>query len=210
MLRVLPVSVSALIANPDGKALLRAYGDECSLPGIGKPNTQFDQYQRMESLGVFKIFGLYGDSSLVGFASVLTSVHPFHGKKVAMVESLHVSEGWRDGRATLIRTIEGYAESSGCVAMLYSAPADSDFERTFDDQKEYSRTNSVFCRGFAGSTVGKQIGSIMSGVEIEKVDVLSEDLCAIYGCDRCPRWVKSEDGTPVFCTHECHRGQCDA
>jgi hypothetical protein len=209
MFQVLPVSVSALIANPDGQALLSAYREEWSLPGIGKPNTQFDQYQRMESLGVFKIFGLYVDSSLVGFASVLTSVHPLHGKKVAIVENLYVFATWRNGigSAKLIRTIEGYAESSGCVAILYSAPAGSGFERTLEGQKEYSRTNSVFCRRFAGSAADR---SIMTGMDIEKVDVLSEDLCAIYGCDRCPRWVKSEDGTPVFCTHECHRGQCDA
>jgi len=207
MLRVLPVSVSALIANPDGQALLSAYGTECALPGVGKPNTQFDQYQRMEGIGLFKIFGLYSDSSLVGFASVLTSVHPLHGKKVAMVESLHVSEGWRDGRATLIRTIEGYAKSSGCVAMLYSAPADSDFERALECQKEYSRTNSVFCRGLAGAAAGR---SIMSGKDVEEAETLTEDLCAVYGSDRCPGWVKSDDGTPVFCTQECHRNRCDA
>jgi hypothetical protein len=51
---------------------------------------------------------------------------------------------------------------------------------------------------------------IMSPIDIEAVEVLTEDLCAVYGCDRCPGSVKGEDGTPVFCTHDCHRADCDA
>lgn len=47
-------------------------------------------------------------------------------------------------------------------------------------------------------------------MEVEEVDVVTEDLCVIYGCELCPHFLKSENGTPVFCTHECHRDHCDA
>jgi hypothetical protein len=49
-----------------------------------------------------------------------------------------------------------------------------------------------------------------SGMDIKEIEVVAEDMCAVYGCNRCPGWVKAGDGTPVFCTHECHPNQCDA
>lgn len=212
MLRVLPIRVSDLIGNPDSRALLSAYGEECSIEAIGRPNPQIEQYQRMESIGLCQVFGLFSDSLLVGFASVLTSVLPHYGKKAATVESLYVAKGWRDGigSAKLIKAIEAYAESSGCVAMLYSAPAGGSFEAFLGGRKEYAKASSVFCRKFSGSLAGAEIKSIKPGVGIEEVKALTEDLCAVYGADRCPGWVKSDDGTPVFCTQECHRNRCDA
>jgi hypothetical protein len=45
---------------------------------------------------------------------------------------------------------------------------------------------------------------------VEEIEVVTEDLCAVYGFDRCPGWLKDSFGTPIFCTHECHRDDCDA
>jgi hypothetical protein len=44
----------------------------------------------------------------------------------------------------------------------------------------------------------------ISDPQFEKVEieVLTDDLCSIYGCDRCPGHVVSADGTPVFCDRE--------
>lgn len=47
-------------------------------------------------------------------------------------------------------------------------------------------------------------------MNVEAAEVISEDLCAIYGCEQCPGAVKDAYGTPVFCTHQCHRDKCDA
>jgi hypothetical protein len=47
-------------------------------------------------------------------------------------------------------------------------------------------------------------------MDVEAIEVVAEDLCAIYGCERCPGCLKDSYGTPVFCTHECHRADCDA
>jgi len=35
-------------------------------------------------------------------------------------------------------------------------------------------------------------------------EVATDDLCSVYGCDRCPGFVKSADGDFVFCVHDCH------
>jgi hypothetical protein len=44
----------------------------------------------------------------------------------------------------------------------------------------------------------------------EEIELLTEDLCGIYGgCELCPGHVAAEDGTPIFCTHECHRMDLD-
>jgi len=48
------------------------------------------------------------------------------------------------------------------------------------------------------------------GMNAEEIEVLTEDLCAVYGCERCPGWVKDSYGTPVFCTHDCNPADCDA
>ena len=47
-------------------------------------------------------------------------------------------------------------------------------------------------------------------MEIEEIDVVTENLCVIYGCELCPHFLTSEDGTPVYCTHDCHRTDYDA
>ena len=224
MLRVLPIRISALVANPDGQALLSAYAEECSIEVIGKPNPQVEQYLRMESIGLCQVFGLFSYSLLVGFASVLTSVHPHYGKKVATVESLYVAKEWRDGlgSAKLIRAVEAYAGSSSCVAIVYSAPAGGSFEAFLNGREEYARTHSVFCRQLSVSattelintcsshSIAQKVDRIKPGMDIEEVNALTEDLCAVYGSGRCPGWVKSGDGIPVFCTHERHRADCDA
>lgn len=45
--------------------------------------------------------------------------------------------------------------------------------------------------------------------EVE-IDVITEDLCEMYGCDRCPGIVTTEAGLPILCVHECHRVDSDA
>jgi GNAT superfamily N-acetyltransferase len=105
-------------------------------------------YQVMEDSGLMKCFGLYDGPRVVGFASVLTSVLPHYGKLVATVESIFVDAEYRGGfgSAQLIRAIEAFAGASGCVVILYSAPAGGALEDSFGGRPEYERTNSVFCR----------------------------------------------------------------
>lgn len=88
---------------------------------------------------------------LVGFASVLVSVLPHYGRKVATLESLFVSAPHRSGGkgAHLMAAVEEFARQSGCVAILYSAPAGGKLERLLTIQRKYRLTNSVFCRSLS-------------------------------------------------------------
>jgi len=41
-------------------------------------------------------------------------------------------------------------------------------------------------------------------METQEIEVITENLCAIYGCDLCPCWLRTKYGTTVVCKHECH------
>jgi hypothetical protein len=46
--------------------------------------------------------------------------------------------------------------------------------------------------------------------ETVEIDVVTEDLCEVYGCDNCPGIVTTENAIPVLCIHACHRVDSDA
>lgn len=131
--------------------LCSQYGDECSLPEIGRINPQPEMYAALEKSGALQCFGAFADDSLVGFAAVLQYIVPHYGKKVASVESLFVEKPYRRttlGLGLLIR-VERYAKEQGCKAIGYSAPAGSTLERLMSRRKKFRRTNSVWMRSLA-------------------------------------------------------------
>lgn len=152
---MLPIRYSDILSSD----LIREYAAECGIPAIGKPDPQPLIYDYVEASGMMQCFGVqrvvesanYGQALEIGFATVLVSVLPHYGKKVATVESLFVTAHERKGLASgyLIKMIESHAEKSGCGAILYSAPAGGDFEAFLGGREEYARTNSVFCRRLA-------------------------------------------------------------
>jgi hypothetical protein len=126
----------------DYPELLEAYAAECSIPLIGQINPQPKTYELMEQAGILKCFGFFEGHSLVGFVTVLTTVLPHYGKKVATVESIYAKRGGKD----LMDAVENYAKESGCVAILYSAPSGGRLERLLSLKKNIKRTNAIFCR----------------------------------------------------------------
>lgn len=126
--------------------LLAAYADECSIATLGKPEPDWLAYLRLEATKAFVLFGVFSDSALVGFVSVLTAVLPHYSVPVATVESLFVLEKYRAGGAgtKLLKIAETWAKLNGCKAILYSAPAGGQLETLLG--KRYARTNSVFCK----------------------------------------------------------------
>ena len=128
--------------------LLDNYSAECSIPEIGIPNPQADMYAKMEESGMMKCFGAFSNDVLIGFASILFSVLPHYGKKVAIVESLFVAQLCRESGAgkELMKAIESEAKGEGCVVMLYSATTDSQLEKVLSIRKDCRRTNAVFTR----------------------------------------------------------------
>lgn len=147
MLRVLPTRYCEILASD----LIREYAAECSISAIGQPDPQADIYELMENSGLMKCFGVYRDAQMVGFATVLVSLLPHYGQRVATVESLFVTASERKGLTSgrLLKNVEAYANASGCVAILYSAPTGGALEVVLNDHKDYERTNVVYCRRLA-------------------------------------------------------------
>jgi GNAT superfamily N-acetyltransferase len=141
-----PVSYAELFAAPNFKDLVRQYDLECSLPQIGPIDPQPQMYAALEAAGAMQCFGAYQGDVLIGFASVLASVLPHYGRKVASIESLFVAKSHRmTGAGTsLMLAVESFAAAFGCVGIGYSAPVGSQLERVLIRRGQYKRTHSVF------------------------------------------------------------------
>jgi len=139
------VSTADILASPYAAELLKDYAAECSIPLIGQINPQPEIYAALEQAGVLTGFGFYEGKRLVGFGTVLTTILPHYGKKVATVESIYAKRGGKD----LMEAIEAYARGVGCVAIFYSAPAGGRLEDLLLLKKNFSHTNTIFCKGLA-------------------------------------------------------------
>lgn len=139
---VLAIASAEIFAAPE---LLEHYAAECSIPLIGPINPQPAMYEALERAGILKCFGFFEGKTLVGFATVLTTVLPHYGKKVATVESIFAKRGGKD----LMHAIDVYAKEAGCVAVFYSAPVGGRLERLLSAKKNWTHTNAIFCRSLA-------------------------------------------------------------
>ena len=148
MLEVLPLIYSDILKSNRAPALLAEYSDECSIPEIGKPNPRADLYAQMESNGFMHCFGVFANKELIGFETILLYVLPHYGRKIASVESLFVAKSHRAGGSGLLlmRAVEEAAATSGCAAMIYSAPAGGQLEKLLSLRKNCRLTNAVFTR----------------------------------------------------------------
>lgn len=130
----------------DAEKLLEEYAAECALPELAPIHPSRATYAAMEKTGSFRCFGVFESGVMVGFATVLTYVVPHYEKKIATVESLFLAVAHRSGGPgnRLMRVVERYATEQGCKAVLYSAPAGSQFERLLRIRKRYRHSNTVF------------------------------------------------------------------
>ena len=140
------IASAEIFAAPNAADLLAEYAAECSIPLIGKIDPRQEMYAAMERNGALQCFGAYAGNRLIGFAAVLTTVLPHYGKKVATMESLFVAKSGRKGGtgAELLKAVNQYAKETGCVAILYSAPAGGKLEKLLS--RTCKQTNTVFCR----------------------------------------------------------------
>jgi GNAT superfamily N-acetyltransferase len=139
------VSHSEILASP---ALLEEYAAECSIPQIGPINPQADIYKALEGAGLMTFFGAFEGEQLFGFASMVTTINPHYGVKLATMESLFVADEHRSGGSgiDLMAAIEEHATAEGCTAVLYSAPSGSRFADVLEKHRSYICTNEVYCR----------------------------------------------------------------
>lgn len=132
--------------------LLAEYAKECSIPGIGSFNPQWETYELLQDSGKMQMFAAYVDDKMVGFTAILCDVLPHYGVMAATVESLFVSEKHRGTGAgiRLMQIVERFAEFSDCKVVLYSAPAGGKLEAVLGGH--YHRTNSVWCKPIGNAT----------------------------------------------------------
>lgn len=147
-MQIKPVSFADIFAAPTFESLIAEYADECSIKQIGPINPQPAIYDALEQRGAMQCFGAFYEGVLVGFATVLVTVLPHYGRKVATLESLFVERQSRSYGAgeELMQTIEAYAKVMGCEGVLYSAPAHGRLEEILNYKKSYTHTNTVFYR----------------------------------------------------------------
>jgi GNAT superfamily N-acetyltransferase len=144
-----PASFREILNAPEANKLFAEYAEECSLPELGHFNPQQAMYQQMENSGLLKCFVVRSGERLVGFAALLLYVLPHYGRKIATTESIFIARAYRTGcaGAELLGFIEAYAKQNGCVAVLYTAPAGSQFDRLLGLTRRHS--NNVYVRSLA-------------------------------------------------------------
>jgi GNAT superfamily N-acetyltransferase len=141
-----PVSYTDILA---AKTLLHEYAQECSIPELGYAYPQPELYALLESSADFQVFGVYDGEVMVGFAAVLIYPLPHYGHKVAATESIFILREHRTKGADLMAFLEDYARQRECMAFLYSAPVNSQFDRMLTASKGYRHTNNVHLRKLA-------------------------------------------------------------
>lgn len=147
MITVQKCSVLEAEWNPNFRSLLEEYSEESSIAGLPDPAPKMDQYRMIESSDTFHLFGAFDAGILVGFAALLIPVIPHYGVSIAVAESLFAAKSHRKRGVglKLIRAAERHAKSSGCPAILFSAPSKGKLAEVLPKMK-YRETNRVFMK----------------------------------------------------------------
>lgn len=139
--------VAEVFDDPRSDVLIAEYAEECSEPGV---DPQRPMYEAMEQSGVLQCFGAYVAGGLIGFVTVLTSLMPHTGKRVATIESLFALTSHRASGAgeALLSAAEQYASATGCVRLLYTARINSRLNTVLSRRSGCEATHIVFSRRF--------------------------------------------------------------
>ena len=93
------IQISDLEKAPNIQALLNEYASESSISGLPHPKAKVEPYKMLESAGALDVYGAYVHEELVGFITVLVSILPHYGEKVAVTESFFVAKKHRKSGA---------------------------------------------------------------------------------------------------------------
>lgn len=112
--------------DPSYTVLKDEYARECSIPDA---NPLREMYEVMENAKALDCFGAYVEGKLVGFITVIQTLTPHHGKRVATVESFFVASAHRSAglSRSLLEAAKACAKEAGCVKLLYTARTGSRF-----------------------------------------------------------------------------------
>ena len=141
---IVPVSFTAVLDAPNSKALIRAYAEECSVPGA---EPQRDIYAAMERAGVLHCFAALADGILIGFCAILTARMPHTGNLLATGESIFVDPAYRDTGAgdCLIEAAEQHAQNLGAT-LAWVPRAGSAFDKILSRRAGYMLTHHQYTR----------------------------------------------------------------
>ena len=135
--------------EPNLDELFAEYASEASIEGLGECRVQMQMYRQLETAGVLHPIVAHQDDKLVGFLSLLISVVPHYGCRIATTESFFVAKAARAGGAgmKLLRAAEDKARELGVQGLFISAPAGGRLSAVLP-HAGYRKTNEVFFRGF--------------------------------------------------------------
>lgn len=144
------VTADELSGDPKFMGLIAEYADESAIEGMPEPDYQLGMYKHLELLGHFHMFAAYVEGELIGFLTMVDTVLPHYGKRVATVESYFVAKAHRKGGPglDLLRAAEWLAKALGAVGILLSAPRGGKLARVMPKAK-YKHTNEVFFKELA-------------------------------------------------------------
>lgn len=144
------VTLKQLTDDPKFAGLIEEYADESSIADMPRPDYQFSMYRQMEIVGHLHLLGAYVDGELVGFLTMVVTVVPHYGKRVATTESYFVKQSHRSGGPglDLLRAAEWLAKALGAVGIMVSAPHGGKLAKVMPRAK-YKHTNEIFFKELA-------------------------------------------------------------
>lgn len=106
-----------------------------------------EMYKQMENTGILHILGAYFEDKLIGFSFILFPTLPHHTGKIAVGDTLFVSEEYRKTGAglKLITATEEHAALNDKIGMLFTTSCNSALERVLDS-KRYKKIRHVLYR----------------------------------------------------------------
>lgn len=150
MLEIREVSISDLENAENIQAILEGYAKELIVKCGPKACAAVDIYKSLEKSGCFHVLGSYVDGVLCGFVTVLVTILPHYGVKMAVTESYFVSEESRKTGAglRLLHEAEVLAKNKGAFGILVSSPYGGRLAEILP-RIGFTETNRVFYKGFA-------------------------------------------------------------
>lgn len=126
---------------------MEEYAAEAHSLELPSPSAQWNYYLQLEEIGNLFAIGCFDGDDLIGFAGVLVSTLPHHGKTIAITESLFVAGAHRKSGAglSLIRASESLAKEKGSSCLLVNAPTGGLLEKVMP-RIGYRHCTSTFVR----------------------------------------------------------------
>ena len=173
LMEIRAASANEIFENANCSALLARYAEESAMQGMPPPKADYEQYKKLEKMGVLKVAGAFSDGKLVGLIAVIAGNLPHYSQCVSSTESFFVLREFRrqgTGKKLLALGKE-FAAQKGAEGLFVSAPIGSALEKVLSHDPAFEPKNKVFFTPVKTSelTVTKEALPAMSDTAISKV-----------------------------------------